>query len=157
MEFMKFLDENIVYFAAGAALAAILIFSWLVVLEWRLKKLFRGSAGRDLEGILTGLKKELNGLEKRTQKIEKYSQTAEPRLQKSLKNVGLVRFDSFAGVGGKQSFSAAFLDENKNGAVISSLYGRDFNRVYAKPVEDGVSPYSLSEEEKEAIKKVSEA
>ncbi|MEK7596182.1 MAG: DUF4446 family protein [Patescibacteria group bacterium] len=152
---MKFLNENIAYFAAGAAIAAILIFIWLIIFEWRLKKLFKGSGGRDLEGVLTGLKKELDGLEKKTRKIEKYLQASEPRLQKSLKNVGLVRFDSFAGVGGKQSFSAAFLDENKNGAVISSLYGRDFNRIYAKPVEGGVSSYSLSEEEKEAIKKVS--
>lgn len=156
MKFMEFLNENIVYFAAGAALAAILIFIWLIILERRLRKLFKGSGGCDLEGILSGLKKELNGLGKRTRKTEKYLQALEPRLQKSLKNVGLVRFDSFEGVGGKQSFSAAFLDENKNGAVISSLYGRDFNRIYAKPVEGGVSSYSLSQEEKEAIKKAYE-
>ncbi len=154
---MEFLNENIAYFAAGAAIAAFLIFSWLVVLEWRLRNLFKGSAGRDLEGILTDLKKELDKQGKRTREIEKYLEASELRLQKSLKNVGLVRFDSFKGVGGKQSFSAAFLDENKNGAVISSLYGRDFNRTYAKPVEGGVSPHSLSEEEKEAIKKALEA
>ena len=52
---MEFLNENIAYFAAGAAIAAFLIFSWLVVLEWRLRNLFKGSAGRDLEGILTDL------------------------------------------------------------------------------------------------------
>ena len=150
---MKFLNENIVYFAAGAIIAAILIFIWLVVLERRLKKLFKGSGGRNLEKILASLGKESAGLEKKTREIEKYLQATELRLQKSLKNVGLVRFDSFEGVGGKQSFSVAFLDEKKNGAVISSLYGRDFNRVYAKPVEGGVSSYSLSEEEKEAINK----
>ncbi|MBI2628335.1 MAG: DUF4446 family protein [Candidatus Niyogibacteria bacterium] len=150
---MKFFNEDIVYFAAGTAIAAILIFIWLIILEWRLKKLFKGSDGRDLMGILTGRGKELNGLKKRMLEIEKYLQESELRLQKSLKNVGLVRFDSFEGVGGKQSFSAAFLDENKNGTVISSLYGRDFNRIYAKPVESGISSHSLSEEEKEAIKK----
>jgi hypothetical protein len=43
------------------------------------------------------------------------------------------------------------LDGNNNGAVITSLFSRDGNRVYGKPVENGASTYPLSEEEKKAI------
>jgi len=37
--------------------------------------------------------------------------------------------------------------------VISSLYGREGTRIYAKPIEKGDSSYQLSEEEKQAIRK----
>ncbi|MDP6704039.1 MAG: DUF4446 family protein [archaeon] len=49
------------------------------------------------------------------------------------------------------------LNEHDTGVVITSHYGRDVNRVYAKPVEKGISTYSLSEEEEQAISKAAES
>jgi len=69
----------------------------------------------------------------------------------SFKKIGVVRYNPFSEVGGNQSFSVALLDGNNNGIVITSLYSRDGNRVYAKPIENGRSEYSLSNEEKKAI------
>ncbi|MFH0791651.1 MAG: DUF4446 family protein [bacterium] len=69
----------------------------------------------------------------------------------SIQKVGIVRFNPFPEIGGDQSFSLALLDEDKNGIVITSLYSRDNNRIYGKPIIDGQSSYQLSEEEKEAI------
>jgi len=54
-------------------------------------------------------------------------------------------------LGGDQSFSIALLDKQNSGVVITSLYTRDGNRVYAKPIENGTSEYTLSKEEKEAL------
>lgn len=71
----------------------------------------------------------------------------------SVQKVGMVRFNPFKETGGDQSFSVAFLDENDNGVVITSLYGREGNRIFAKPLKRGLSKYSLSEEEKKAINK----
>ncbi len=68
-----------------------------------------------------------------------------------LQNVKVVRFNPFSDSGGNQSFSVAVLDSSGNGAVITSLYSSGGNRVYAKPVKGGVSEYSLSREEKNAI------
>ncbi len=65
--------------------------------------------------------------------------------------LGMVRFNPFGEVGGDQSFSIALLDGRGNGFVVTSLYGREGNRVYAKPIENGQSKYQLSDEEKEAI------
>ena len=46
------------------------------------------------------------------------------------------------------------VDENEdNGVVLSSLFGRTESRVYAKPVEHGASSYLLSTEENEALSK----
>jgi len=71
--------------------------------------------------------------------------------KKHVQKVGVVRFNPFKDIGGDQSFSIALLDEEDNGLVITSLYGREGNRVYAKPIEGGQSKYQLSDEEKEAI------
>ncbi|MFZ3073759.1 MAG: DUF4446 family protein [Minisyncoccales bacterium] len=65
--------------------------------------------------------------------------------------VGMVRFNPFEGFGGNQSFSLAILDGNDNGAVVTSLFSRDGNRVYGKPVKQGTSEFKLAEEEKQAI------
>jgi len=47
----------------------------------------------------------------------------------------------------------ALLDGKDNGIVMTSLYAREGNRVYGKPIKNGKSEYSLSEEEKQAIEK----
>jgi hypothetical protein len=71
--------------------------------------------------------------------------------------MGLVRFNPFGDVGGNQSFAVAFLDREKTGIVISSLYGREGTRLYAKPVQNGKSlkGYGFSKEEQDAIEKSS--
>lgn len=69
----------------------------------------------------------------------------------SLQKVGLVRFNPFGEIGGDQSFCIAVLNENNDGFVITSHYGREANRVYAKPVNQGKSQYQLSTEERKAI------
>jgi len=74
----------------------------------------------------------------------------------SVQKVGMVRFNPFREVGGDQSFSLALLDKGNSGVVITSLYTREGNRVYGKPVKEGNSEYSLSEEEKKAIEKSKE-
>ena len=71
----------------------------------------------------------------------------------SVQKIGMVRFNPFSEVGSDQSFSIALLDGNNDGIVITSLYSREENRVYGKPIKAGVSQYSLSKEEKLAIEK----
>jgi uncharacterized protein YlxW (UPF0749 family) len=70
----------------------------------------------------------------------------------SVQRVGLVRYDAFEDMGGHLSFSAALLDANGNGLVITSINGRQDTRCYAKPVESWSSRHNLSEEEEQAIR-----
>ena len=88
----------------------------------------------------------LKGLEESNEKLAS-------KLNNSLQKVGIVRFNPFKETGGDQSFSVAVLDADNNGFVITSHYGRESNRVYAKPINNGASSYSLSKEEQEAINK----
>ncbi|MGH2692532.1 MAG: DUF4446 family protein [Actinomycetota bacterium] len=74
-------------------------------------------------------------------------------LLRTVQRVGLVRYDAFDDMGGHLSFSAALLDGQGNGLVITSINGRQDTRCYAKPVEGWTSNHNLSEEEELAIQR----
>ena len=103
----------------------------------------------NLKEILAQFKDLEENFEKISQDLENFKKESLLSLQK----VGTVRFNPFSEVGGDQSFSIALLDGNDDGVVITSLYSREGNRVYGKPIKAGQSEYSLSKEEKEAIEK----
>jgi hypothetical protein len=71
--------------------------------------------------------------------------------QASIRHVGVVRFDAFEDMGGRLSFSAALLDGQGDGVVITSINGRQDARCYAKPVRNWTSVHTLSDEERQAI------
>jgi hypothetical protein len=73
-------------------------------------------------------------------------------LRSSVRRIGLVRFDAFEDMGGRLSFSAALLDDNGDGIVITSINGRQDTRCYAKSVMRGTSVHNLSDEEEHAIR-----
>jgi hypothetical protein len=73
------------------------------------------------------------------------------QLRAGLRRVGLVRYDAFAEMGGRMSFSVALLDQDANGVVISAINGRTETRCYGKAVVNGAAEQELSPEEKDAI------
>lgn len=72
-------------------------------------------------------------------------------LGRSARHVGVVRYDAFEDMGGQMSFSAAVLDDQGDGMVITAINGRTEARTYAKTVEGGESDFNLSPEESKAI------
>lgn len=93
------------------------------------------------------------GMEKNFEKLSEELENLKKEGRFAVQKVGIVRFNPFSGVGGDQSFSIALLDGNDNGMVITSLYTREGNRIYGKPVKSSSSEYLLSGEEKQAIEK----
>ncbi|MGE5599076.1 MAG: DUF4446 family protein [Bacteroidota bacterium] len=63
----------------------------------------------------------------------------------------LERYRAFKDVGGDQSFSLALLDSHGDGVVLTSIYGREESRIFAKPIKAGGSSHALSEEEKRVL------
>ncbi len=92
---------------------------------------------KDLKGDFDKVSKELEELKKESRSW--------------IRKIGIVRFNPFREVGGDQSFSLALLDADDSGIVISSLYSREENRIYGKPIKNSKSEYQLSEEENKAI------
>ena len=77
-------------------------------------------------------------------------------MESHVQRVGIVRYNAFDDTGGDQSFAVALLDARGNGAIFNGLYHRKDVRIYAKPVQDWKSIYSMSDEEIEAIRKARE-
>ena len=72
-------------------------------------------------------------------------------LQTAITHVGVVRFRAFEDMGSDLSYAVALLDAHHNGVILSSIFGREDSRSYVKPIKDGQSSYTLSEEEKQAL------
>jgi hypothetical protein len=79
-------------------------------------------------------------------------QTAETRLDGAIAHCGLVRYDAYNEMSGRQSTSIALLDASATGIVLSSIHHRDQARLYAKRVQDGRGELELSPEEEEAVR-----
>jgi hypothetical protein len=67
------------------------------------------------------------------------------------KRAGLVRYDAFEGIAGKQSYSLCLLDDNRNGVMVSSLVGHGFSRSYAVEIKGGEPSRKLGDEEASAL------
>ena len=80
----------------------------------------------------------------------------EQQLNQCIQNVGIVRYNAFDDVGSELSFAIALLDNENNGFVINSIYGRTSSNVYAKSIENGTSRYALSDEEIKAVNRAKE-
>ena len=73
------------------------------------------------------------------------------RVDGSLTNTAVVRYDAYEGTGGQQSASVALLDANRTGTVLTAIQGRDYARIYVKDLDRGRSSVALSPEEQEAV------
>ena len=144
----------------GVAIGIVFIFDLaLLFLILKIKKntktIFNGTSSGDLnlEKVLLELRQNEAAFGSALKEIVKRVGDIESELPKDLRRVGLVRFNPFSGTGagGDQSFALAILNESNDGIIITSLYGREMNRVYAKLIKGGKSSYQLSGEEAQAI------
>jgi hypothetical protein len=69
----------------------------------------------------------------------------------ALKHLAVVRYDAFGDTGGHLSWSLALLDDHGDGAVLTSIHGRNEARAYAKSITAWRSDQPLSPEEEEAV------
>ncbi len=155
-----FLNQNLSSLFIAIAAGLLMILAGLVFIFLRLQKMwkryqvfFRGSKAQDLEEVISAEIQKLAKTEKTVEKIIEKLKSVDRMAHYGIQKIGVVRFNPFQDTGGDQSFAIALLDAHENGIVISSLFGRNSLRVYAKQIEKGSSSYPLTEEEKEAIKK----
>ncbi len=142
----------------------IIFFLWLSYLSLRLWQILKSrrqlslalKKDKDIQLVISDVLKEIEELDARQEKAEDSIKNNRFLLGKTGRYTSLVRYDAFADIGGKLSFSTAILNESGDGIIITSIIGRNDNRVYAKPIKGRVSSYPLSEEEKRAIAAVFE-
>lgn len=133
--------------------AVIVLLGWVIILELRIKRLLGGKDGSSLEDTIISNQLSIENLHKESEHVLDELDKLDKRLRRKIDGVRTIRFNPFEGTGqgGKQSFASAFLDEDKNGVVVSSLYTRDKVSVFAKPIVRGSSEFELSEEERSVL------
>jgi len=155
---LDILTENPFFFVFLGGI--IVLAFWNVCLQiqhWQIRKklktFFNGKKASDLEGVLFEEIKRLKKAEEGIKGLSKNLKSVEKMANESIQKASVVRFNPFKETGGDQSFVIALLDSRDNGLVITSLFTRQGNRVYSKPIKEGKSTYPLSKEETEALKK----
>ena len=104
-----------------------------------------------VENLLLAHEEKLAKISSNVKKLSQAQKIFGQLQQMAITKVGVVRFNSYAEAGGNNSFAVAFLDGHDTGVVVSSLFGRDTQRVYVKPIVSGSSEIPLTQEEKLAI------
>lgn len=142
------------------SIVVILLFIWIIFIWLRLRKmkkqfnqLLRGSDNDNLEEVLVKLFSRMEDLEQSNQSQHEALGLMKQAIDRKKGNVGVVRFNAFVNEGSGLSFSIAVVDEREDGFVLTSIYGRQESRIYAKPLANGKSVYHLTDEELEAIEK----
>lgn len=109
--------------------------------------------GESLEEDLASYMARVESVEKQNEENLNYSKQIDTNLKKCIQKVGIVRYSAFKDTGSDLSFALALLDENNDGIVLNGIYSREMSNIYAKPVQEGKSTYTISEEEAKAIEK----
>lgn len=112
--------------------------------------------GKNIEEDLENYMYRVERVERQNAEIISYCKNLDDEVAKCIQKVGIVRYSAFKDTGSDLSFAVAMLDENNDGVVFNGIYSREMSNIYAKPVKNGVSEYTLSEEEKEAIRRAIE-
>ena len=154
------LNANITIVVAVLLLLIILLLVMLLraakrvqVLQDKYDYFTKGTENVDIGELLTETLGEVRAGRTEMEKLSVRCNDLRVQLQDCVQKVGVVRFNAFEDTGSDLSYSVALLDENNDGVVLSSIFGRDENRCYAKPIKNGKSEYPLSKEEVQALKK----
>lgn len=109
--------------------------------------------GKNIEEDLETYMYRVEKVEKQSVEISNYVKTLDEDLTRCIQKVGIVRYNAFKDTGSDLSFTLALLDEHNDGVVLNGIYSREMSNIYAKPVKNGESSYTMSEEEKLAVQK----
>ncbi len=137
----------------GLAVLSLILLAMVLYEHMRIGRILRGKNTLTIEDSILELAKELDSLNDFKDASEEYLKLVEKRLKKSIQGIDTKRFNAFKGTGsgGNQSFACAFINENGDGIVLSSLYASDRMSVFAKPISNFKSTYELTEEEEHAL------
>lgn len=102
----------------------------------------------NIDTVLTDTLNELHKTQQELQELQSRHGKLHEQVQGCLQNVKLTRYDAFDAMGGEMSYSILLTDAKKNGLILTSIYGREESRCYAKDIQNGKSAYPLADEEK---------
>ncbi|MBL8029701.1 MAG: DUF4446 family protein [Candidatus Doudnabacteria bacterium] len=117
------------------------------------KIFFTGSTSKDLEAVIHELTEGLHTLQSNQLILENRIKNLKNDQLLGIQKAGVVKFNPFDGASGNLSFVIALLDAHNTGMIITSIHGREQNRIYAKQITEGKCDIQLTQEELQAIER----
>jgi hypothetical protein len=142
--------------ACVAAAVALFVVLWLFLRLRRMRDAqmtLLGGGKSDLVDFAVSLQARIDDLHRAVDEVAGGLARVDRRVDGSVTNTSVVRYDAYEGAGGHQSASLAFLDAARSGVVVSAIQGRDYARIYVKELDHGKAPVALSPEEQEAVER----
>jgi hypothetical protein len=138
---------------ATLSLAAAAVLARRVRLLGRGQKAILGGSAADVVDFAVSLQGRIDDLHRAVDEVAAGLTRVDRRVDASITNTSVVRYDAYEDTGGQQSASFAFLDSHRTGTVITAIQGRDYARIYVKELDRGKASVALSPEEQEAVQR----
>ena len=138
----------------GGVAAGIAWWAWVRVRRLReAQRALVGGGRKDLVDFAVSLQARIDDLHRAVDEIAAGLARVDRRVDATVTNTAIVRYDAYEDTGGHQSASVALLDSARTGLVLTAIQGRDYARIYLKELERGRASVALSPEEQEAVER----
>jgi hypothetical protein len=150
--------EALIVAIAGAAVGVVGlgVAVWASVRVRRVRDAQRsllGGGRRDLVDFAVSLQGRVDDLHRAVDEVAASLARVDRRIDGTVTNTAIVRYDAYEDTGGHQSASLALLDSARTGVVVTAIQGRDYARIYMKELDRGRAAVALSPEEQEAVER----
>jgi hypothetical protein len=152
------MDAALAVAVASAAVAGLAVV--LCALMWRrlrrvhlAQQTILAGSSHDMVDFAVSLQARIDDLHSAVDEVAAGLSRVDRRVDGSISNTSVVRYDAYEDTGGQQSASFAFLDAHRTGTVVTAIQGRDYARIYVKDIERGKGSVALSPEEQEAVER----
>jgi hypothetical protein len=112
-----------------------------------------GGGRRDLVDFAVSLQGRVDDMNSAVDEVAAGLARVDRRVDGTVTNTAIVRYDAYEDTGGHQSASLALLDSARTGVVVTAIQGRDYARIYMKELDRGRAAVALSPEEQEAVER----
>jgi hypothetical protein len=141
---------------AGLGVVGLGIAVWASIRVKRVRDAQRsllGGGRRDLVDFAVSLQGRVDDLHRAVDEVAAGLARVDRRVDGTVMNTAIVRYDAYEDTGGHQSASLALLDSARSGVVVTAIQGRDYARIYMKELDRGRPAVALSPEEQEAVER----
>ena len=144
--------------AAGVVVGLVgVVLAWIAWVRVRrvrdAQRVLVGGGRKDLVEFAISLQARIDDLHRAVDEVAGGLARVDRRIDGTVSNTAIVRYDAYEDTGGHQSASLALLDGARTGVVITAIQGRDYARIYMKELDRGKPSVALSPEEQEAVER----
>lgn len=122
-------------------------------LRKKYESFMRGKDTESMEETLLSCIERTSEIDKVNRMLQEDMLTLKKVQRMTYQKMGMVKYNAFREMSGDLSCVLALLDQEDNGFIINSIYGKEGSYCYVKEVASGECEIILSEEEKLALQK----